>query len=54
MTTRVGVFVALLVTLLVGWLWGASGSWEVVRALREPLSGRMTCSKRAPRSLALV
>jgi hypothetical protein len=32
-TTRVGVFVALLVTLLGGWLWGASGRWELDRTL---------------------
>jgi hypothetical protein len=32
--TRVGVFVALLVTLFGGWLWGASGRWELDRALR--------------------
>ncbi len=34
MTKRTGVFVALLVTLLGGWLWGASGRWELIRALR--------------------
>jgi hypothetical protein len=34
MTARVGVFVALLVTLLGGWLWGASGRSELVRALQ--------------------
>lgn len=34
MTARVGVLVALLVTLLGGWLWGASSRWELDRALR--------------------
>ena len=34
MTTRVGVAAALLVTLLGGWLWGASGRSELDRALR--------------------
>jgi hypothetical protein len=34
MTTRVGVSAALVVTLLGGWLWGASGRWELDRALR--------------------
>ena len=29
-----GVFVALLVALLAGWLWGASGKWDLDRALR--------------------
>jgi hypothetical protein len=34
LTTCVGVFVALVVTLLGGWFWGASGREDVVRALR--------------------
>jgi hypothetical protein len=34
MMTRVGVFVALLVTLGGGWLWGASGRWELGRTLQ--------------------
>jgi hypothetical protein len=34
MTTRVGLLVTLLVTLLGGWLWGDSGRWELDRALR--------------------
>ena len=29
-----GVFVALLVALLGGWLWGASGKWDLDRALQ--------------------
>jgi len=29
-----GVFVALLVALLAGWLWGASGKWDLDRALQ--------------------
>ncbi len=33
MTARVGVLVALLVTLLGGWLWGASGRWDLAREL---------------------
>jgi hypothetical protein len=31
---RIGMFVALLVALLGGWLWGASGRSELVRTLR--------------------
>jgi outer membrane murein-binding lipoprotein Lpp len=34
MAKRVGGFVALLVTLLGGWLWGASGRWDLDRALQ--------------------
>lgn len=34
MTTRVGMCVALLVTLFGGWVWGASGRWDLGRALR--------------------
>jgi hypothetical protein len=34
MLTRIGVFVALLGTLLGGWLWGASSRQELDRALR--------------------
>lgn len=34
MTARVGVLAMVLVALLGGWLWGASGRWELVRALR--------------------
>jgi hypothetical protein len=33
-TLRGGVFVALLVALLGGWLWGASGRWALDRALQ--------------------
>ena len=35
-TTRIvlGVFAALLVALLAGWLWGASGKWGLDRALQ--------------------
>jgi hypothetical protein len=33
-TTRVGVVVALMAAVLGGWLWGASGRWEIDRALR--------------------
>ncbi len=34
MVTRIGVSVALLVALLGGWLWGASGRSELVRTVR--------------------
>jgi hypothetical protein len=34
MSRRIGVFVALLVTLLGGWLWGTSGKSELTRAIR--------------------
>jgi hypothetical protein len=34
MVTRIGVSVALVVALLGGWLWGASGRSELVRTLR--------------------
>ena len=34
MKTRLAVVAALAVTLLAGWLWGASGRWELERALR--------------------
>ena len=33
-TTRVGVVVVLMAGVLGGWLWGASGRWEIDRALR--------------------
>jgi hypothetical protein len=34
MAMRVGAAVALLAAVLGGWLWGASGRWEIDRALR--------------------
>ncbi len=34
MTARVGASVALLAGILGGWFWGASGRWELARALR--------------------
>jgi hypothetical protein len=34
MKTRIGICVALLVTLVGGWLWGASGRWDRDRALQ--------------------
>lgn len=34
MTARVGASMALLAGLLGGWTWGASGRWELARALR--------------------
>ena len=33
-TMRVGAVVALMAAVLGGWLWGASGRWEIDRALR--------------------
>jgi hypothetical protein len=34
MTARIGASVALLAGILGGWFWGASGRWEIARALR--------------------
>lgn len=34
MTARIGASVALLAGVLGGWVWGASGRWELARALR--------------------
>jgi hypothetical protein len=38
---------ALLVTLLAGWLWGASGRWELARALRTADVSRSLLEARA-------